>query len=266
MAEDQYLDILVSFEPIFKQAAELACDLRNKVSSYNKSETGVGALDIVTEADLQVQEFILSKLADTSLAECELIAEEATPSVSRFKGTNGLVLTIDPIDGTAIYVDGGNYFSLIIGMHNKKDLLYTYYRYPLLGWTKRIVKDCAEDIGDVPEMKTKPGIDPMRVIAYLSHVKPDALPPEIEQKLAAGGFSVHGYKDIFDEGTMTALLYGGKIAGMCMQNPVAYDCLGCLHYAQAAGGFEIYSTVNLSEPTKGPFGIYYPGLYVVWKK
>lgn len=266
MTEDQYLTILVSFEPIFEQAANLACDLRNKVSSYNKSQTGAEGLDIVTDADLQVQEFILSKLAETPLIECELIAEESTPSVSKFKGTNGLVLSIDPIDGTAIYVDGGKFFSLIIGMHNKKDLLYTYYRYPLLNWTKRILKNRAEDVGDVPEVKIKPDIEPMKMIAYLAHVKPDMLPSEIEEKFQSRGLSVHDRKDVSDEATMTALLFLGKIAGVCVQNPIAYDCLGVLHYAYATGEFEIYSTVDLSKPTKGPFGIYYPGLYIVWKK
>ena len=266
MTEDQYLTILVSSEPIFEQAASLACDLRNKVSSYNKSETGAEGLDIVTDADLQVQEFILSRLAETPLIECELIAEESTPSVSKFKGTNGLVLTIDPIDNTAAYVAGGRFFSLIVGMHNKKELLYSYYLYPLLNWTKRIIKNRAEDIGDVPEVRILPSIDPMKTIAYLAHVKPDKLPLEIEEKLKLRGLSVHDRKDISPDATMTALLYLGKIAGVCVQNPIAYDCLGVLHYARATGEFEIYSTVDLSKPTKGPFGMYYPGLYVVWKK
>lgn len=266
MTEDQYLTILVSFESIFEQAASLACDLRNKVSSYNKSQTGAEGIDIVTDADLQVQEFILSRLVETPLIECELIAEESTSSVSKFKGTNGLVLSIDPIDGTAIYVDGGKFFSLIVGMHNKKDLLYTYYRYPLLNWTKRILKNRAEDIGDLPEIKIKTGIEPMNMIAYLSHVKPEKLPFYIEEKLRSRGLSVHNRKDISDEATMTALLYLGKIAGVCVHNPIAYDCLGVLHYAYATGKFEIYSTVDLSKPTKDPFGLYYPGLYVVWKK
>lgn len=266
MTEDQYLNILVSFEPIFEQAANLACELRNKVSSYNKLQTGDAILDIVTEADLQVQEFIISRLAETPLIECELIAEESTPSVSKFKGTNGLVLSIDPIDGTAMYVAGEGFFSVIVGMHNKKDILYTYYRYPLLNWTKRILRDRVEDIGDLPEIKIKPSIEPMNMIAYLAHVKPEKLPSDIEEKLRFRGLSVCDRKDISDEATMTALLFLGKIAGVCVQNPIAYDCLGVLHYAYAMGEFEIYSTVDLSKPIKGPFGIYYPGLYVVWKK
>lgn len=56
------------------------------------------------------------------------------------------------------------------------------------------------------------------------------------------------------------------IVGVAIQNPVAYDCLGSLHYARATGRFEIYSTIDLSKPTEGPFGVYYPGLYVVWNK
>jgi fructose-1,6-bisphosphatase/inositol monophosphatase family enzyme len=266
MTEDQYLNMLVSFEPIFEQAANLACELRNKVSSYNKSQTGDEVLDIVTDADLQVQEFILSKLSETPLVECELIAEESTPSVFKFKGTNGLVLSLDPIDGTAMYIAGQRFFSLIVGLHNKKDLLYTYYRYPLLNWAKRIVRNEAQDIGNLPEVKIKPDIEPLSRITYLSHVKPDKLPHDIEEKFKSKSLCVCDRKEISDEATMTALLYLGKIAGVCVNNPIAYDCLGLLHYAQATGDFEIYSTIDLSKPTKGQFGIYYPGLYVVWKK
>jgi fructose-1,6-bisphosphatase/inositol monophosphatase family enzyme len=141
----------------------------------------------VTGADLQVQEFILSRLAETPLVECELFAEEATPSVYKFKGTNGLVFLIDPIDGTAKYVSGGKFFSVIISMHNKKDLLYTYYRFPLLGWTKRIVKNKAEDIGNVPKIEIKQGVDAMGMIAYLEYIKPDKLPPEVEDMLKIRG-------------------------------------------------------------------------------
>jgi hypothetical protein len=266
MTEDQYLDILISCEPIFEQAAQLALDLRGKVPIHNKSATGVEGVDIVTGADLQVQEFILSKLAETALVECELFAEEATTSVSKFKGTNGLVLLIDPIDGTAKYVSGGKFFSIIISMHNKKDLLYTYYRFPLLGWTKRIVKDKAEDIGNVPEIQIKPGVDTMSMIAYLEYIKPDKLPPEVEDILKARDLSLHHRKEIVDEGNMISLMFLDQIAGVAIQNPVAYDCLGSLHYARATGRYEIYSTLDLSNPMKGQFGIYYPGLYVVWRK
>jgi hypothetical protein len=209
---------------------------------------------------------VLSRLAETPLAACELFAEESTLSVSKFKGTNGLVLTIDPIDGTAKYISGGKFFSLIIGMHNKKDLLYTYYHYPLLGWTKKIIKDVTEDIGSLPEVKIKSGIEPMTTIAYLRHVKPEKLPLDIEEKFKTRGFSLHDRKEISEEASMNALIFLGKVAGACLENPIVYDCLGALHYARAAGKFEIYSTVDMTKPMKGPSGIYYPGLYIVWKK
>ena len=266
MTEEQYLNILISCEPIFEQAANLACDLRNKASSYNKSETGADGIDVVTDADLKVQEFVLLKLAETPLIDCEMIAEESTPTVVKFNGTNGLVISIDPIDGTAMYISGGNFFSFIVGLHNKKDILYSYYRYPLLKWTKRIIRDQAEDIGQIPNIKIKPDIEPLRMVAYLAHVKPDPVPTEIDEAFKTKGLSIRDRKDISDESTMTALLFTDRIAGVCMQNPIAYDCLGILHYARATGGFEIYSTIDLTKPNKGPLGMFYSGSYIVWKK
>ena len=99
----KFIDILISLEPVFKKAGELAVKMRETAKSKNKFNTGIAGIDIVTEADLAVQEFILSEMAKTKLIECELIGEEDTPLTKKFKGTNGLVLTLDPIDGTILY-------------------------------------------------------------------------------------------------------------------------------------------------------------------
>ena len=84
----EYIDILIGLEPVFKKAGELAVKMRETAKSKNKFNTGVAGIDIVTEADLAVQEFILSEMVKTKLIECELIGEEDTPLTKKFKGTN----------------------------------------------------------------------------------------------------------------------------------------------------------------------------------
>jgi fructose-1,6-bisphosphatase/inositol monophosphatase family enzyme len=62
------------------------------------------ASQIVTSADLAVQEAILESLLNAGLGNCSLEAEEETPSVSRFTaGPNGCTIFVDPIDGTLTY-------------------------------------------------------------------------------------------------------------------------------------------------------------------
>ena len=87
---EECIDVLVESEPMFKRAGDLALKLRSTASSRNKYQSGIKGIDIVTEADLAVQEAILSELAKTKLIECQLIAEEDTTTVAKFKGMNVL--------------------------------------------------------------------------------------------------------------------------------------------------------------------------------
>ena len=123
---EECIKILIGLEPVFKKAGELALKMRKTAGKRNKFNTGVAGIDIVTEADTAVQEMILSEMAKTKLVECELFAEEDTPSAKKFKGTNGLVLALDPIDGTLIYASTGRFFSTMISLTDKKNILYTF--------------------------------------------------------------------------------------------------------------------------------------------
>jgi fructose-1,6-bisphosphatase/inositol monophosphatase family enzyme len=65
------------------------------------------AAQIVTSADLAVQETILQSLLDSGFEGCALEAEEDTASVCRFKSDpNAPTIFIDPIDGTLAYSIG----------------------------------------------------------------------------------------------------------------------------------------------------------------
>src|SRR3989344_5446151 len=147
---DKYIDILIELEPVFKKAGQVALELRKTAKMSNKFRSGISMLDMVTDADLAVQEAILNEMAKTKLRECKVVAEENTPSVSKFKGTNNLTVTIDPIDGTFIYTSGGRFFSVIICLNDGKSLLYTYVYYPVVDWVRRITRNSVEDFGILP--------------------------------------------------------------------------------------------------------------------
>ena len=68
------IDLIQHFEPIFIEAAELAAKLKKDAVSNKKLSSGNIEVDIVTSADLAVQEFVLQKLVKSDLKNCELIA------------------------------------------------------------------------------------------------------------------------------------------------------------------------------------------------
>lgn len=254
---EEYINLLISLEPIFKQAGDLALKLRSTAKASYKSETGVHGVDLVTEADLAVQEMILSAMVKTKLIECKIIAEENTPSVAKFKGSNGLTLTIDPIDGTFIYTSNGRFFSIIVCLNDGQSLLYTYTLYPAVDWARRIANSQVQDFGILPKVKTKDNLDLTKTIAS-SFRDPAKTVPEVYAKLVTEGYIFRNLTDITDEAGSCTLFFLDQVAGYYTDNPGAYDGLCALHYAQVKG-LRSESTVDLSQPLVGPHGQYYPG-------
>lgn len=258
------VDALVKLEPAFKRAGDLALQLRSTTVTRDKYQTGDKATDIVTEADLAVQEAILSEMAKTELIECRLIAEEDTPSVAKFKGANGLILTLDPIDGTIFYASNKRFFSTIVCLYDGKSLLYSFCRFPAVDWTRRIIENKIEDFGSLPKINTKISLDLSRIIV-VSKGAPEKIIPEIYSKLTADGYIFLSYSEITDEAGSCALLYLNQVAGYFTNNPAAYDGL-CAFYCGQIKKYQIYSTIDILKPIDGVHGKYYPGWYLVLRK
>jgi fructose-1,6-bisphosphatase/inositol monophosphatase family enzyme len=218
----------------------------------------------VTEADLAVQEMILAEMAKTKLTECRLIAEEDTPAVSEFIGVNGLVLTIDPIDGTFIYVGKGRLFSVIVCLNDGKVSLYTYLYYPAVDWSRRITRGEITDFGKLPKVKVRNGLDLTRIIAY-TFGEPEKTMPAEYSRLIQENYVFRKLSDITSDSGSGTLFSLGQVAGYYTESPGAYDGIGVLHYAQVKK-LMIKSTLDLSQPLLGPHGQYYPGWYYVLRK
>lgn len=98
---------------IIRECARVAVDLRNgadrpdlKASASNQSIEGLA--DLVTRADIEVQELILQKLIKHKLNEIPIVAEEKPRhSLARnFASKGDFKWTVDPIDGTLNYKSG----------------------------------------------------------------------------------------------------------------------------------------------------------------
>lgn len=254
---------LIKLEPVFKQAIEIACEMQSTAKQYNKYDTGVSVIDIVTEADLAVQEFLLQELIKTDLVDCRLLAEEDTPLVSRFTNKNGHYLTIDPIDGTAIYSKGGKAFSIIISFHDGKNLLYTYEHYPILDWTQKIINNTYTTVGDHPKFLS-PYAGKEKILYYEG--APEKRMPKVYQDLTSKGMTFINCLDHLEDVSEQTMFICNQIGGFYAEDPNVYDGLVVLH-ATSATNRKIYSSHSssswdLSNIQKRKSGLYYPGHYL----
>lgn len=267
MNHNIYVEELIKLESLFTKAGALAVELQNKAKSYNKFSTGKADFDIVTKADLEIQEFILQAMAKTPLRACQLFAEENTPSVKLFKGAGNLFLTLDPINGTSLYADGKKYWNIIIALHDERDFLYTISLYPTVSWTNKIIGKKYESIGQKPKIHLLQ--DGSKTIVY-SYGITDVIDRKLYHDLILQGYNFKLRKELTDESGSTTLLQTGQVAGYFNSKPLVYDGLVSLHYAQAMG-YKIYSfgsrnELDLAEVKKDQDFLYHPGYYIVLVK
>lgn len=257
---------LTTLEPLFKQAGDLAWKMQKGIQTKRKFGTGFDAVDLVTEADLQVQKLLLKKMAKTELVNCRLMAEEETPSVSLFNGSSKYFLIIDPIDGTAIYSRGGKHFSVIVSLHDGKNLLYTFMHFPALNWTHRIVNNKYSVSGKTPVFNIPPQAKKY-ILYYSGH--PETTIPKLYQELEQQGLKFVHARTLTEDYGVTEMLFCNKIAGRFQENINVYDRLVSLHYA-LANDLKVYSggpngALDLANIKKREIGLYYPGFYLILK-
>jgi len=237
------IEIIQQFEDVFIEAGKLAVKLRNDAVIEQKHNSGIEDIDIVTSADLAVQEFVLRKLAVSELKHCEIVVEEDTPSKNLFAKSSDLVITIDPIDGTKLYASGKKMYSIIITVHNKKRPIYTFCYFPEVKWGIKIVHDQCQFFGNKPEIIHHTILPKTVVYSFYNPI--DCIPGQTA-KLLKKGYVFRNKKEITDEAGSTALFLLGIVDGYFVENGSAVDCLVGLHYALARG-FEVYQNIDLTK-------------------
>lgn len=255
---------LQRLEPTFTESGRLARRMQRDVHSYNKRETGNPAGDIVTEADLAVQEFLLREMSKTDLINCRLFAEEDTPSTSAFNERGTYCLGIDPIDDTAIYARGGDHFSTIVSLHDGKNILYLFVHFPAWEWTLRVVNGTYSFSGATPRLPLPP--EAQNTIVYWSGDPEEHLPKDLLLELADKGLSFHQLSGVTKDLGSIALFATDSIAGVYIETINAYDGLVEFGIASARGQ-RIYSggpsgAIGLNAIEKKESGLYYPGYYL----
>ena len=259
---EKFLQILEKLEPVFVQAGDLALKMQKEAKHHNKYSTGNPLVDIVTNADLAVQEFLLQEISKTNLVKCHLFAEENTALTEKFDEQGQYYLGIDPIDGTAVYSEGGNQFCVIITLHDGKDLLYTFVYFPALKLTHKIIRNYYTITGQIPEISLPANVGKM--ILYWSGEPEKNVPKKLQDELKKKGLIFVKATDFAKDIALINLFSAGKVAGVYYGKLNAYDSLVELHAAIAKGKKHyIGEGFDLTKPQKRIAGYYYPGSYLV---
>ncbi|MBI4175121.1 hypothetical protein HY523_00725, partial [Candidatus Berkelbacteria bacterium] len=191
---DHLINNLTKLEPAIMEAGLLACDLQATVTHHQKSASGNAAVDIISEADVVVQETILAHVLQTPLRTCRLLAEEDTPLTKEFPARGQFWLTLDPIDGTQKYVEGGDFFRVIIGFHDGHELLYTFIYFPKLDWWIRATRQTVVRSGTFP--RSFPIDHPERSVVYNHNFVDASQVASLGKRLESEGYQVVRSRDI----------------------------------------------------------------------
>jgi len=248
-AED-FIKILESLEPVFAKAGQLALKMQAGVHHHDKLHTGNEIIDIVTDADLAVQEFLLKEFVATPLVNCCLLGEEKTALVEKFNPQGKYFICIDPIDGTLSYASGSKQYSTIITFHDGKNVLYLYNHFPALGITHKIVNGVYTRGGEDSEQM--PGRDLSKSILYWGGNPEKNISEAVIARLKAKNIV---FEKIDNELRKALDIINSfsfdRIAGVYKENP------------NVSTGKENNSNLNLSVNQQGDYGINYPGYYLV---
>ncbi len=258
------IEALRALEPAFVEAGKLALKMQQGVRAYNKFETGNPVADVVTKADLAVQEYLLQAISKTQLTECKLFAEEDTPLTSLFSGESPLYLAIDPIDGTAAYSKGRDNFSTIISLHDGHRMLYTFVYFPAWDWAHVMENSRYSERGKTPNLVYPE--DLKKKIAFWSGDPEKMLPKDVLDRLGECGISFTTVKNHSGSFATIESFATNAIAGVYRENTNAYDGLVEMAMAQAKGR-KVFSggpngRFDLSDIRKRETGFYYPGYYL----
>ena len=102
-------ELLTLAESIAREAGELA--VRRRREGVEVAATKSTAVDVVTEADREVERLIRGRLADAR-PDDGILGEEGGAAA----GTSGLTWVVDPIDGTTNYLYGIPHYAVSIGV------------------------------------------------------------------------------------------------------------------------------------------------------
>lgn len=147
-------DLAPIVEAIARDAGDLALSYFERLSTVPVESKG--HLDLVTEADKDVEIYLTQRLAE-AFHDDGIFGEEG----AAHDGSSGRIWVVDPIDGTFNFVRGGDQWAISIGLYENGRPSFGVIHAPVRRQTLVGGDDLATTLNGVP-MAQRSGLDPHR--------------------------------------------------------------------------------------------------------
>lgn len=188
-----------------------------------------GTQDLVSDADREVEQFIRNEIARHFVADA-IVGEE----FDHRSGTSGFTWVIDPIDGTANYVNGIPTWCVVLAIiHEAETRIGTIYD-PNSGELFSAVKNSGATLNGKPiQVSQSPGVhDGSLGVGVNNRTVQTSMVRFLETLTAENGVFFRNASGAL----MLAYVASGRLIGYCETHMNAWDCLAGLLLIEEAGG------------------------------
>ncbi|MBU0457953.1 hypothetical protein KJ652_06445 [Patescibacteria group bacterium] len=210
-----------------------------EIVQKSKTETGNERFDLVTEADLALQEIVLKELIKTELRRCIIKPEEETPTTKKFTGEVPISITIDPVNGTQRFINRSKAWEIMVGAQTPDQILYTCSRSPGFDYTLEIDEEHGiKHFGRLPDIPKDVIGDNAIFVKNRERFLEQF--PEMAEHLSLDEYQFQDSDPHFDaiNGRLgrNMTFVAGLVKGILKYRANVYDGLLPAHYAKHSGG------------------------------
>ena len=118
------LEIFNYLLPYIVTAGAYSAEIQSRVSTHDAKGGETIFHHALSDADLSIQSFLEVVLL-ARFPELHYFSEEQEQSLNKkyFKGSSAIEILLDPIDGTRPYIDGREYYQIIVTLHDESEVV-----------------------------------------------------------------------------------------------------------------------------------------------
>lgn len=116
--------IITYLLPHLVTAGAYSVEIQSRVSTHTAKSGETIFHHALSDADISIQSFLEVVLL-ARFPELHYFSEEQEQSLNKkyFKATSSIEILLDPIDGTRPYIDGREFYQIIVTLHDEKEIV-----------------------------------------------------------------------------------------------------------------------------------------------
>ena len=117
-------DIITYLLPYIVTAGAYSAEIQSRVSSHDAKGGDTIFHHALSDADLSIQAFLEVALLARFPELCYFSEEqEQSLNIKYFLGRSSLEILLDPVDGTRPYIDGREFYQIVVTLHDEREIV-----------------------------------------------------------------------------------------------------------------------------------------------